>query len=261
MRKSYKVLILSIAAVIIAAVAIVIPNILSRNDSKIEDNINNNHVSDEDSQRIIIEPPAGHTSEGCETPKSSEVIVYDILKDEIVNYGYDDTYFHVSIFFYFYTVEDMFKFEGKTIDEYIHDPVLKLYREEYDQWYETIYIPMDEEMTAAEERGEEHALGWWKHSEGELFNEYWYETQPEDVIVKYEEANAKLDEAMDAYNLWATDDRDEIELSMVKAECERLCELGLDVEFGSEAYLTRRQIEEFPATQGFGYIIDFAPDR
>lgn len=205
----------------------------------------------------------------CENPSPGEVIIMNTLMNEMKNYGHSNVVFHVNISISC-DISDMFKYKGKTMDEYRHDPMLKLYREEYAKWYKTIYKPMNEEMTAAEERGEDHAQGWWKHSEGLLFIEYWHKTQPKDVIIAYELAQKRYDEADKACTVWELSNEPQKNILVIcQEECDRLCNQGYDLEVKSDnysvisfsGYLTRRQIEEFSANEEYGYMILWAEEE
>lgn len=265
----------TIAAVIVLAI-VLLPQIINNNNTKINieqtgiqaDTIDNKDMyktATLDSSKPIIEGTNGDMADNWS--KSGNVDISPTLLEKMKKYGEDDVLFHVRISIHF-NITDLFTYEGKTLEEYRAEPIRKFYRNEYDEWYETIYIPMDEEMAAAEERGEEHAQGWWKHSPDELFEEYWYKTQPEDVITEYELAMDQYIKADHAYIEW-TDSNESFLLTkeVYEEECRRFISLGNYLGVNTEnsltsvelvGYLTRQQIETLPANSEYGYIILWA---
>lgn len=266
----------AIAAIVLAIV--LLPQLIN-NDARtipketdmeisILDNHDKNNIDANETlhpNKPIIEGLNGTMNE--EVPNPGEVYVSPTLEHEMSHYGADDVLFHVRISIS-YDITDEFTYHGKTMDEYRNEPIRKLYRNEYDKWKEEIYIPLDKEMTAAEQNGEEYAQGWEKHSPDELFEEYWYETQPEDVIAEYELACERYDKADKAFIAWKDSDAPkEITYELYETDSIRLNALGYDLEVNTEnpeifvelaGYLTRQQIEEFPASNEYGYIIMWA---
>jgi hypothetical protein len=205
-------------------------------------------------------------------PQPGEVIITPTLEEKMKQYGPDDVLFHVKIDLYF-DITNAFKYEGKTMDEhmdeYRNNPAYVLYNEEHEKWWEEVYLPLDKEMTAAEERGEDYAQGWWKHDPDQLFEEYWNENQSQDVKTAYELASELYNEAHIAYEEWrrSTDGAYARELEFVNAECNRLNSSGYDLEVNLDnsfmimeltGYLTRYQIDEFSPNESCGYTIMWA---
>ena len=257
MRKSNKSSrrnLIIIVGVVLVAAAIVIPVFLTSNT------------------KMIVEGPVYASTIDPVEPRRGEADVVCTLEEEMQKYGYDDAYFHVEVCLYF-DISDRFTYKGKTMDEWKADPILDLHDEVREVWTTEIYEPMDREMVAAEQRGEEYALGWEKHDPHELFRNYFYETQPEDVIDAYEKAMELYMEADQEYSGWQySDEPVAISNEIVRTEIDRLVELGIDLEViynnnysypvvYPEGYLTRRQIEEFPASDEFGYMIMWADQK
>lgn len=200
------------------------------------------------------------------TPPSGYVDIHSYVLRAMDDPENEGALFYVSIGFNIDFKDDQFTYKGKTLDEWWADPAILAYHEPYEEWNETIYKPMDEEMTAAEERGEEHAYMWWKHDAAELYKDYWYSTHTDTEIKAYEIAKEKAREAEYAYDEWAYSDAytkeynaayEEIALS----EYKRLTNLGYDLDnmgMWLTGILTKKQIENFPALSEYGYSISWA---
>lgn len=164
----------------------------------------------------------------------------------------------------YHTLGQDFKYKGKTFEEWLEEPAIEEYNEAYQTWHDEIYVPYDAEMTAAEERGEERAQGWWKHDKFELFNNYWNETRPEDVKAAYRVARENASAAKAAYDGWiASDEYKQLENEIFESERSRLAGLGyeLTVLAGKlTGNLTKQQIEDFPALGKYGYMIGWADE-
>ncbi len=276
-RRNYPVWMIPAAAAIVLAI-IFIPQFINNSRQTLPERhtsiIGGDHSPDnstlmseaQNQSKPIIEGINGVCNEAV--PNQGEVYITPTLEEEMKQYGPDDVLFHVNILVYADITND-FKYEGKTLEEYRNDPALKFYNEAYDKWRIEVYFPLNEEMTAAEERGEEYAQGWWKHSTDQLFKEYWQENQPQDVLAAYEPAREQYNEAHKAYEEWirSPDGAYAFTLELTKTECDRLNSLGYDLEVNFDnpfrimeltGYLTRFQIEEFSVNTSYGYIVMWA---
>lgn len=276
-KRTYPVWMIPVAAAIVLAI-IFIPQFINNSRRTLPEShasiIDGEHSPDnstlmsetQNQSKPIIEGKNGADNEA--EPSQGEVYITPTLEEEMKQYGPDDVLFHVNILVYA-DITNGFKYEGKTLDEYRNDPTLKFYNEAYDKWRIEVYLPLNEEMTAAEERGEEYAQGWWKHDPDQLFLEYWQENQPQDVIAAYEPAREQYNEAHKAYEEWlrSPDGAYALTLELTKTECDRLNSLGYDLEVNIDnpfiimelyGYLTRCQIEEFSVNESYGYIVMWA---
>lgn len=259
----------TIAAVIVLAIVLV-PQIINNNKTNINieqtgtlsdaiDNKDINRKATLDSNMPIIEGTNGIMND--EVPNPGDVYISPTLEDEMNHYSKDEVLFHVRISIYF-DITDLFTYEGKTMDEYRRNPVIELYNEQYKIWKEEIYKSLNQQMTAAEQNGEEYAQGWEKHSPDDLFKDYWYDTQSEEIITKYELAWEQYDKADKAYIAW-TDSNEPfmIKKEIYDAERRRLNDEGYKLEVKTNeltGLLTSQQIKEFSASDQYGYIIMWA---
>ena len=271
-RKKKLVILLTIAGALIIAAVIAIPLILHKGEDK---QVQDSSLSKETkkqvqrTERVVVEGPDAASTFTGEEPPPGEVFVIGTLESELKNYGDDEALFHVKLWI-FCDISEAFEYEGKTLQEYNELPILEFYDEEREIWKQEVYIPLDKEMSDAEQAGEEYAQGWSKHDADEMFREYFYENQPDDVIEAYEQARQQLTDAHNAYDLWMnSEEPTDILNDLIKAEIERLTALGLIIEpvydynrtypvVFPAGYLTKQQIEEFPASSELGYWIMWA---
>lgn len=202
-------------------------------------------------------------------PGGGEVNLSGGVSQAIADPANADALFYVAISVYT-DPEQYFVYGGKTMaawyDDRLTDPAFVHHEAVYDTWYNDVYLPCDAEMRAAEARGEEYAQGWEKHDPDALFDEYWEETQPGDVKASYALMCENLREAHDAYSEWLDSDvYGDMMAQRMADEISRLVSLGLDVEAVSSGtvgrmtgYLTKNQIEYFPVSSEYGYIIMWA---
>lgn len=254
--KKRKLIILSIIAVaIIIAAAIAIPLIL---DSSNAQELNSSQQKD----KKIVTGINGDMVD--EAPPLGMVYINGSVIKAMEDSKNQDDLFYINVETY-YDVNNLFIYKGKTMAQWREDPELTAFNESSEEWYDNIYLPLDEEMRAAEQSGEEHAQGWEKHDPDELYKKYWYDTHSEDEIEAYEKAFANLLEASTAYNEWInSDEYIAIDKDIRKEECARLVGLGYDLQafdYMIAGYLTKEQIEDFPATNEFGYIIEWADKK
>lgn len=202
-------------------------------------------------------------------PTGGQVNLSGGVSQAIADPANADALFYVAISVYT-DPEQYFVYGGKTMaawyDDRLTDPAFVHHEAVYDTWYNDVYLPYDAEMRAAEARGEEYAQGWEKHDPDALFDEYWEETQPGDVKASYALMCENLREAHDAYSEWLDSDvYGDMMAQRMADEISRLVSLGLDVEAVSSGtvgrmtgYLTKNQIEYFPVSSEYGYIIMWA---
>jgi|WetSurMetagenome_2_1015567.scaffolds.fasta_scaffold256400_1 hypothetical protein len=203
-------------------------------------------------------------------PQAGQIIVNQSVKTYL-SFNKGNSQFFVRIYVDFFLGE-AFKYQGKSITEWLCDPIFTARESIYENWYRDIYLPYDENMRAAEARGEDFARGWEKHDIGVLFEKYWSESQTPDVQNAYQQALTNLKAAKDAYSVYqvASESHDCDEL--LNIELLRLRDLGFDVRIeqdgryyrGSEilgkleGYLTADQIEDFPGNIDLYYEIEWA---
>jgi len=279
MRKTKKhkrqIIILSIVTALAIAAAIAIPLILSKGASEVRGSAQNTqtpmqattkpgHIKEserpQETERKIVTGTDGIMND--ETPAYGTVRINGSLTDAMQDMEKQDALFFVRISTNFWT-KGLFTYKGKTVEQWRADPALIAFDEPFDDWNENVFKPYDREMSAAEERGAEHAQGWEKNGEGgPVYEEYWYDTHTDEEIEAYEIASENYEEALDAYSEWRYSDAFTDALSEVKeAECVRLVNLGYDLEFVDNqirGLLTRAQIEQFPVSDEFGYTIMWA---
>lgn len=191
-------------------------------------------------------------------PQPGEVDITDSLSDALKDPVNIDALFYSAVSVYYDLGQD-FKYEGKTLKEWSADPALKKHDEVYQTWNDEVYVPRDAEMRAAEERSEKYAQGWEKHDPFELFNNYWNETQPEDVKAAYTKARENDTKAKAAYNSWIVSaEYRRLENDVFENERFRLADLGYNLSISDKKLignLTKQQIEDFPALSEYGYTI------
>lgn len=255
-NKQRKLIILSlIVAAFIIAAAIAIPLILSRNSAQ-------ELSGAQQAEKRIVTGINGDMFDAA--PPLGMVYINSSVTKAMEYPENQDALFYININPYF-KMDKLFIYKGKTRDEWHNDPALRVYNEPHEYWYENIYLPLDEEMRAAELNGEEHAQGWEKHDPSELYRKYWYDTHTEDEIEAYETALDKFLEASAAYSEWIdSDEYSAADKEIRKEECARLVNLGYDLEtfdYMIIGHLTKKQIEDFPASNEFGYIIEWADKK
>jgi hypothetical protein len=179
--------------------------------------------------------------------------------------------FYVLIYIDFF-LNESFTYQNKSMVEWLSDPIITFRESVYAKWYQNMYLPYDEKMRAAEARGEDYAQGWEKHDIAKLFDEYWRETQSDEVQTAYQSAMKYLKAARDAYDLWQLSSARNDCNELLNNEYHRLRDLGLDVRTeqdtqysrGSEqwgilvGYLTADQIDAFPANINYYFEINWA---
>lgn len=163
-NKKNLVVFVLIAAMVIIIAAIAISLEGSKNKSEapgISDQLRTDEMTNEYiTQKKIVTGRNGDMID--EAPPLGRVYINGSVLNELDNPINKDALFYVVINV-FYEIDSIFTYEGKPLNKWYTDPALVVFNEPYDFWYNNIFLPYDKEMTAAEERGEEHAQGWWKY--------------------------------------------------------------------------------------------------
>lgn len=195
-----------------------------------------------------------------EAPQPGQAILSQSVSNSVKSPSNSDAYFYVQLKPNFDLGKD-FMFEGKTYNEWWNVPEILTYNTAYETWLRDVYPSLDEEMKAAEERGEEQAQGWENHNPQDYFDIYYEHTQSDEVITAWK---AALDKALafnEAYDEWMhSDEYNKMEYELLKSEVTRLEEKEYLVELKGwdiKGYLTKEQIESFDCGE-YGYIISWA---
>lgn len=189
-----------------------------------------------------------------------EILISQSVGNSIKSPQNTGAYFYVKLSPNFGIGAD-FEFEGKQYEEWSRVAQLKAYDEAYEVWLEEVFPALDEEMKAAEERGEEQAQGWKDRDPREYFDIYYEHTQSEEVITAWKAAKDKANAAKQAYEEYKrTDEYYEQKYELLLEEVDRLKAdeylVELD-EWTIRGYLTKEQIEGFDRAE-YGYAISWA---
>lgn len=205
--------------------------------------------------QTVIHGEAGAQDE--EVPEPGKAILSQDVSNSVKSPGNAEAFFYVQLKPNFNLGQD-FKFEGKTYDEYWDVPEIEAYNTAYETWMQDVFPTLDEEMKAAEARGEEQAQGWEKRNPQDYFDVYYEHSQSEEVVTAWK---AALDKALafnEAYNEWLhSDEYNKMEYELLKSEESRLKEKKYLIELKGwdiKGYLTKEQIESFDCGE-YGYVI------
>ncbi len=176
----------------------------------------------------------------------------DSIYESLQNPKDDNEKYYVSI-----SVEpdlyDLFVYEGKTYNEYYNDPVLKTYRDEYEEWYNTEYKELEKQKI--KELSDYEMAVWEKNNYPEnLFPEVWESRHSAEEIERYNRASESERKAFREYCSWL--DSDAYRQALTEKGREIFTELvkcGIESHFletlqgvSAKGNLTVRQMLDFP---------------
>lgn len=201
--------------------------------------------------------------QNVEVPQPGNVILSQALSNSVKSPSNAKAFFYVQLKPNFNLGKD-FKFEGKTYDEYWNVPEIQTYNTAYETWMQDVFPTLDEEMKAAEARGEEQAQGWEERNPQDYFDVYYEHTQSDEVITAWKAARDKALAFNEAYNEWLrSEEYNKMEYDLLKNEEIRLKEKEYLIELKGwdiKGYLTNEQVESFDGGE-YGYIICWAGEE
>jgi hypothetical protein len=191
--------------------------------------------------------------------KETEHVTYSAALTDLLQKEDPETNVEIRIIGLDYgdALESAFVYQGKTLTEYLNQPVLRAYSEAYDAWYFDEYPAIDEQNR--------NTPGWEKHDPMSLFNASWRERHTEAEIQAYEQAWEAYVNARNAFIDWQESEAGREALQAIyRQECDRLNACGFSLRVDPQNWIegtaTVGLLRSFPAKDGYQYWIALVDD-